>query len=632
MCGIVGVVDARGIPHGTEKGVRMAVEALRHRGPDDNGVWTDPNCVLGHTRLSIIDVVGGTQPMQNEDGLVVAIFNGEIWNYQDLRKSLIAAGHVFTSASDTEVLVHGYEEWGVELPKHLDGMFAFAVWDISRKRLLLARDRLGKKPLALVRTEQGLSFASDARAALLAANKKPELAEEVVPEFLFQRYVDAPRTLLRGVEKLQPGHLAVFESGQLHIRTYWQLNDDATRPLPEQDLRALLETAVERRLMSDVPLGALLSGGVDSALVASLMNARGLHGFPTFTIGFDNSLYDERALAALTARSLGTDHYELLMRSEDLVQALPRLVWARDEPMAEPSEIPLLLLAEFAARHVKVVLSGDGGDELFGGYPKYRLDRLLRAHLVPRGALRLAKPLAARKASHRRFGRALAAAAIRDDIVRWSGWFRSFSAEELGPLLMPGLRPLSTEAALAEPLRSRLVPFTNLDATRRMIVGDLLTYLPDNMLARGDKVMMAASLEGRMPLLDRDVVERVHSAPGGDRVGLRSGKRMLRNVAQGLVPDAVLAAGKKGFPVPVSSLLLHGPERLAEHILLSERALSRGLYDPAKLTELVKQPAADSSTAGLQLFTLLSLELWLRANVDSVTLTPPSDMETLLSD
>jgi asparagine synthase (glutamine-hydrolysing) len=377
-------------------------------------------------------------------------------------------------------------------------------------------------------------------------------------------------------------------------------------------------------------LGALLSGGVDSALVASLMSAKGLRGFPTFTIGFDNGLYDERALAALTARSLGTDHYELLMRSEDLVQALPRLVWARDEPMAEPSEIPLLLLSEFAAQHVKVVLSGDGGDELFGGYPKYRLDRLLRAHLIPRGALRLATPFATRHASPRRLGRALAAATVRTDLGRWAGWFRAFSADELDTLLVPRLRPLSTETALAAPLRNHLVRFTNLDATRRMIVGDLLTYLPDNMLARGDKVMMAASLEGRMPLLDRDVVERVHSAPGADRVGLRTGKRMLREVAQGLVPGAVLAAGKKGFPVPVSSLLLRGPERLAERILLSERTLSRNLFDPVKLTELVKQPAADSSTAGLQLFTLLSLELWLRANVDSVTLTPPSDLESLL--
>jgi asparagine synthase (glutamine-hydrolysing) len=630
MCGLVGHMRFDALRDADERNMGAAVEALRHRGPDDESVVVASPVVLGHTRLSIIDVAGGAQPMWNDDRSVVVIFNGEIWNYRELRDRLTCAGHVFATTSDTEVLVHGYEEWGVDLPVHLDGMFAFAVWDITRERLVLARDRLGKKPMLIVRTDHGLAFGSEARATLIAAGRRPELAEEVVPEFLFQRYVCAPRTLFRGVEKLLPGHRLVVEGGRIDLASYWELGTVESRRLPTAELRTLLAKAVERRLMSDVPLGALLSGGVDSSVVVALMTRAGLRGFPTFTIGFDHPLYDERRLARLTAQSLATDHHELVLRADDLVGALPRLVWARDEPMAEPSELPLLLLAQFAARHVKVVLSGDGGDELFGGYPKYRLDRFVRAHLVTGPALAVVRPRVERRPSHRRLVRALDAAAERDEMTRWSGWFRSFSATSLQSLLAPALREYADPAALSEPLRRRLAPFAGIDATRRMMVGDLLTYLPDNMLARGDRVLMAASLEGRMPLLDRDVVERVHAAPAFQRVGLRRGKRILREAARGLVPDAVLGAGKKGFPVPVASLLLRGRADLARRVLLSERTLDRGLYDPENLTNLVQASAGEATNAELQLFTLLSLELWLRANIDVMTSSPPANLEELL--
>ena len=378
MCGIVGIVRAGGVQPADRDRVAKAVEALRHRGPDANGVHAEPRCVLGHTRLSIVDLAGGRQPMRNEDGSVLAVFNGEIWNHLELRRQLEQQGHRFATRSDTEVLVHGYEEWGDRLPSHLNGMFAFAIWDGRSQRLLLARDRLGKKPLYVAELDRGLVFGSDARSVLLAGGRKPEVESEHLGEFLFQRYVGGPRTLFKGISRLEPGHVATFEDARKQIRRYWSVDPQPERDVAPEELRPLLLDAVAKRLMSDVPLGVLLSGGVDSASVLGLMREAGASSLSSFTIGFDDALYDERPLARVAAASAETDHHELVVGAEDFLAALPRLAWYRDEPLAETSEVPLLLLAELAGRHVKVVLSGDGGDEVFGGYPKYRAERLLR--------------------------------------------------------------------------------------------------------------------------------------------------------------------------------------------------------------------------------------------------------------
>src|SRR5215210_15779 len=351
MCGIVGVVRAGGVEPADRDRVATAVEALRHRGPDANGVHAEPRCVLGHTRLSIVDLAGGRQPMRNEDGSVLAVFNGEIWNHLELRRRLEQHGHRFATRSDTEVLVHGYEEWGDRLPSHLNGMFAFAIWDGRRERLLVARDRLGKKPLYVAELDRGLVFGSDARSVLLAGGRKPEVDAAHLGEFLFQRYVGAPRTVFKGVSRLEPGHLATFEDGRKEIRRYWSVDPEPERDVAPEELRALLLDAVSKRLMSDVPLGVLLSGGVDSASVLGLMREAGAGSLSSFTIGFDDPLYDERPLARLAAAGAETEHHELVVGPEDFLAALPRLAWYRDEPLAETSEVPLLLLAELAGRH-----------------------------------------------------------------------------------------------------------------------------------------------------------------------------------------------------------------------------------------------------------------------------------------
>lgn len=630
MCGIAGMIAAPGAAPLVAAPVERAITALAHRGPDASGVWASPRAVLGNTRLSIIDVEQGDQPMWNEERTVVVVYNGEIWNHAELRRELEQAGHRFATRADTEVLVHGWEEWGEELPAHLDGMYAFAVWDTRQERLLLARDRVGKKPLYLAETPAGLAFGSDARSVLLAAELPARLERSAVPEYLFQRYVVAPRTLFEGVAKLRPGHRALYDVDGLSISSYWRPGADGTPELSPGELRDLLRDAVRRRLMSDVPIGALLSGGVDSTAVVALMREATDQPLATFTVGFEDPLYDERRIARGTSRRFSTEHYEVLVRPEEFVDTLPRLSWYRDEPIAEASEIPLLLLAELAGSHVKVVLSGDGGDELFGGYPKYRADRLIRALPPARAALRLAAAAASARRSHRQLARAVETMAIRDPIVRWSSWFRAFSPAELSALLTPEIASNIRPEGLAAPLAGLLEPYEGLDAGRRMLVGDLLTYLPDNMLLRSDKVLMGASVEGRAPLLDRRIVEAASALPVSKRASFRSPKRILRQAVDDLLPAEVKRARKRGFPVPVAGMLAGPGSDLPKRLLLSDRSLERGLFRADAVRRLVAETRNGTADRERKLFVLISLELWHRVNVDRIMISPPGSLAELV--
>ena len=623
MCGLVGIVTAFGAAPYDPDRVRNAAAALRHRGPDGTNFFWSSAAALGSTRLSIIDLVHGDQPLKNEDGSIVTVYNGEIWNYKELRRELEAAGHRFSTEADTEVLVHGYEEWGEELLRRLNGMFAFAIWDEQRESLLLARDRLGKKPLFVAELPNGVVFGSDIRSVLLAGGLGPKLDTDRVAEYLFQRYIVAPNTLVRGVAKLPPGHLLTYDRNALRRSSYWTIAPEAQQAIEPEELRELLLDATRRRLMSDVPLGVLLSGGVDSSAVLALMREAGATGISSFTIGFSDPLYDERGTARLVATRFGSEHFEVVVDPPSFIQALPRLAWYRDEPIAEPSEIPLLLLADLAGKHVKVVLTGDGGDEVFGGYPKYRVERLLRfGGPLAAAVLRTAGRAARSRPSHRRIGRAIDSLAIRDPLLRSASWFRSFSPTELQGLLHAGLSESASAERLTTPLAEHLRRYARVSPSSRLLLGDLLTYLPDNMLTRADKVLMGASVEGRMPLVDYRIVERAVNLPISDRAGLRSSKAILRRAVADLVPQEVLRQPKRGFPVPVTRFVLDDPDRSLQQMLLSERTLSRGLYRPEAIRALVKgeSPGPDHE---LKLFTLGALELWLRVNVDRVTLEAP---------
>jgi asparagine synthase (glutamine-hydrolysing) len=620
VCGIAGYVGKDGSEALDPRRLDNALAAITHRGPDGRGSYVAAGVELGNTRLSIIDVPGGAQPMYSEDESVVAVYNGEIWNYRELRRKLERSGHRFRTRSDTEVLVHGYEEWGDDLPRHLDGMFAFAVWDTRRRRLLLARDRLGKKPLYVLQTVEGLAFGSDARSLFLLTGTRPSVERAHVAEFLFRRYVLSPGTLFADVVRLEPGHRLVYEGDAPSTSAYWRLEVPATpEPLSATELRGLLERAVERRLMSDVPLGVMLSGGIDSAGIVALAR-RSVDALASFTVGFEDPVYDERPAARISAAHFDTDHHELALDTRSFFEALPRLSWFRDEPISEASEIPLLLLAEFAGRHVRVVLTGDGGDEVFGGYPKYRADLLLRAGRRPAGlALRGAIHLQARRRGHRQLERAAHGAGIQAPLDRWASWFQSLRPETIGEVIAPELAADATLTHFGAQLSRVLAPYEHVDAGRRMMLADLFTYLPDNMLARSDKVLMAASVEGRMPLLDVDVVTRVSASPSRDRVSLRSGKRVLKAALRDLLPLEIARLPKRGFPVPVERFLGDHSGSVLEGLVLSERALDRGLFRPDALTTLVR-----GGLGTRDLFVLASLELWLRANVDQVTTVPPT--------
>ena len=631
MCGIAGIVWAWGAPPPDRAGLEAAVRALTHRGPDASSFHHGETVSLGHTRLSIIDLPDGFQPMPNEEESVWTVYNGEIWNYRQLRDRLERAGHRFRSRCDTEVIVHAYEEWGEEFLHRLDGMYALAVWDDREGRLLLARDRLGKKPLYVHVGADRVAFGSDARAVLLTAGLTPRVEPARVAQYLFQRYVNSPETMFAGVEKLPPAGVLTYDGETVQRRAYWALPSEEPELVKPTDLRALLRSAVEKRLMSDVPLGVYLSGGMDSAIVLGLMRELGVEHVAAFTIGFDEELYDERPLAEATARAHEADWHAVVVGADDFVHALPRLAWYRDEPIAEPSEVALLLLSEFATQHVTVALSGEGGDELFGGYPKYRAERLLRATGAPGAlALRVFASALGRRPSHRALDRAVATMRIREPMLRWASWFRSFAPEEVAELLAPGLgAPTSTEA-FAAPLRAALAPYEDLDDGRRMMLGDLLSYLPDNLLLRADKVMMAASIEGRMPFLDRDLVETVHRLPLSSRAGIQASKRILREAVADLVPSKSLEHPKRGFPVPISRLLVSDRRRLPEQLLLSDRALERHIFDPDSLRRYVAGPPNGGPGRDLKLFTLCSLELWLRVNVDRVQTSPPEGLSSLL--
>jgi asparagine synthase (glutamine-hydrolysing) len=628
MCGIVGYVAVRDGPMPDAKGLRDAVEALHHRGPDLAETFVGRGVALGFTRLSIIDIEGGSQPMANEDGSVVVVYNGEIWNYRALQEELRGLGHRFWSRCDTEVLVHGYEEWGEALTERIDGMFAFAIWDAARERVFLARDRIGKKPLYLLETPAGLAFGSDARSALLVAGARPQLAREHVAEYLFQRYVVSPRSLFAGVERLMAGHQATYDGRRLEVDRYWRVEaKEMPEPLAADELRRMLGAATERRLMSDVPLGVLLSGGVDSTAVLALASEIAGHSPATFTVGFSDPLYDERPRAALAARHFGTDHHELAVTREDFMNAWPRLAWYRDDPVAEASEIPLLLLSEFAGRHVRVALSGDGGDELFGGYPKYRADMVLRGTgRIGAFVLRETFGLLGRKPTHRQLARAAGTVSIRDPLARWVSWFRTLDEEGLSRLLVPELHDDLT-ARLAHRLAHLLDAHAQLDDARRMMLGDLYTYLPDNMLLRSDKVLMAGSLEGRMPLLDVAIVNRVSSAPARSRSSLLQSKKILREAVRKIVPHELQGGPKRGFPVPVERFLLEDGASFVDRLLLSERSLERQIFDPDQLRRALLGDLHER-LPGPTRFTLASFELWARMNVDRIS-TRPASMEEL---
>ncbi len=618
MCGIAGLFlygDHGAAPRDT---LTEMVAPLAHRGPDDQGVHLAGSLGLGHARLSIIDVAGGHQPIFNEDRTVAVVCNGEIYNHRELRQGLEGRGHRFATRSDCEVVVHLWEELGPRCVDKLAGMFALAVADFRRRTLLLARDRIGKKPLFIADDGRRLGFASELKSLLAAGLAGPEIDPEALDLYLSYGYVPAPWTIFRGAAKLPAGHLAVVDERGVRVERYWDVPTDPVHDLgPGADerltgeLESLLASAVRDRLESEVPLGAFLSGGIDSGTIVSFMRDELASAVRTHTVGFADRATDEREDAAAVARALGTDHVESEVRP-DLVDVLPRIAWHLDEPFADPSAVPTWYVSRETRRRVTVALSGDGGDELFAGYGEkygmHLLEERLRA-LVPGGVRRrLFPPLARRWPRSPRLPRALRLGGLLGNLSVDAA--RSYYQDRC-------LIPLHLQERLLGP--RRFDPFSALEPhlarapkepLARALYLDLKTWLADDGLVKVDRMSMAHALEVRCPLLDHRIVEMAARLPARLKMAGGQTKVLLRRVAGRRLPAAILSRPKRGFAPPVSRWLREDLRDFSRDLLLAPDAFGRGLFERREVERLLDDHGARRLEAGWALWTLLMLEVW----------------------
>ncbi len=628
MCGFAGIatLERRDVDPGW---LQSAAAQLIHRGPDDAGFHREPGLGLAFRRLSIVDLATGHQPMANEDGTVWIAYNGEIYNHQDLRNELEPLGHVYRSQSDTESILHAYEQWGEGCLGRLRGMFAFALWDRPRRRLLLARDRLGIKPLYHATTPQGIVFGSEIKALLAFPGVERRVDTEALLEYLSLRYSCAPRTLFHGVRKLPPAHLFTVENGRVgEPRRYWDVSYEPKIEIEHAEGLAELERrlteAVRLRLMSDVPLGALLSGGVDSSLVVALMSRLVDRPVKTFSVGFEGpGALNELPYARAVAQHCGAEHHEIRVDAALLGDELPRMAWHQDEPVSEPAAIPTYLVSRLARQYVTVVLTGEGGDELFAGYPKYAADPWAERLSRWPGPLRA---LLLDAVDHLPFaGRRLQvvgrSARFREEAARFASWFAAFPGREGDKLVSSELRRNGDPGARAFARALERAPASR--ALDRMLYADTTLWLPDDLLMKMDKMSMAASVEARVPLLDHPLVEWAARLPSRFKVRGMEGKVLLKELARKLVPGEVIDRPKVGFQVPLSPWF-RGPlrELLCDH-LLSSTALGRGYYCVAELRRVVDEHLEGRRDRARELWTLLSLELWHRTYMDRPPIAPP---------
>lgn len=625
MCGIAGFLartaEARA---DREMAARMAV-ALEHRGPDGSGLHVDGPVALVHRRLAIIDLSpAAAQPMTNEDGSVVLVANGEIYNHEELREELEARGHRFRSGSDNEVIIHLYEDIGAEVTARLRGMFAFALWDKKRATLLLARDRLGQKPLYYAMRRDGLAFASELGALLCDPATASELDSAALDAYLALQYVPSPWTIFRGIHRLPPGSQMVVGCGEEPVpRRYWEIDFKPASELGDLDLdtaarevRRTVEQAVRVRLMSDVPLGAFLSGGIDSSTIVACMALASSEPVKTFSIGFDEERDSELEFARMVAKRWNTDHHEQIV-SPDMISVLPRLARHHGQPFADPSAVPTHYLSEMTRRHVTVALSGDAGDEAFGGYRRY-----VWAH-VAHTILRLPAPLVnvtARLLMRTPTGpghwvRDYGARLLDDEARRYLSYIRHFSAEEKRDIYSADLAVEFNSDRTATRFAEILARSRAGDSLGRLMDLDLQTYLPDDILVKVDIASMTHSLEARSPLCDHRVIELAASLPSYLKLRGLTGKHVLKRAFADLVPWSILDRKKKGFSMPVKRWFRTTLRDYARDMLLSRQAAERGLFRVDRVADLIDRHQAGQDH-GDRLWNLLALEVWFREMVD----------------
>lgn len=603
---------------------------LTHRGPDEVGAVVLGQVALAMSRLSIIDLSTGQQPIWNEDGSCCIVYNGELYNYLDLRPELEAKGHVFTTRSDTEVVLHAYEEWGAECLCRFNGMFAFAIWDGHRERLFLARDRIGEKPLYYYRDSEFLVFASEIKAILANPVVPRRMSYKGLANFLAFGHAIAPDTIFENIFKLLPGHYLLVDKVGLQVTRYWDVGDEPQlldhSTLTEDDyarlIRDLLDDSVRRRMIADVPVGAFLSGGVDSSAVVALMKRHATGPVKTFSLGFNiGGAYNELDDARHVAHYLGTDHHELSVEHVDLVQTLRTLVYHYDEPFGDAAGFPIYLLSRFARQHVKVVLTGDGGDELFGGYRRYAADQFAAAYQnLPQTLIDRWIPAVVDDLPRlRRVKRTVQTLPIREPAQRYANWLVLFNAEMQKELLQPDIRSAlgDYDPAWSYPkYYTALNGTTQSDHLNRLMYIDLKTWLVDMYLEKTDKASMASSLEARLPLLDHRLVELAFQIPGNLKIKGWSTKRILKHAVKPLVPPEVLRRPKHGFAVPTDPWFRGALKDYTYEVLLDPRTRQRGYFNMGMVERLWREHQAGQQVWDTQLWLLLNFELWHRIYLD----------------
>ena len=631
MCGIAGCIDNRLSFDSAAGLIDRMCKIIRHRGPDDQGVWVGEGVALGMRRLAIIDVAGGHQPIFNEDKSVLVVLNGEIYNYQELRERLQGYGHRFETTSDTEVIVHAYEQYGDECVNHLRGMFVFAIWDRHRQRLLAARDRFGKKPFNYYWDGRRLLFGSEIK-SLLEADIPREINHKALDEYLSYLCVPAPNTLFEGVMKLPAAHTLVYENGQIRTQCYWELSflptcrDDEATAI--ERTRALLEEAVRVRLMSEVPLGAFLSGGVDSSVVVGLMSQIMSQPVKTFSIGFEEDDFSELAYARQVARHFGTEHAEFIVRP-DLISVLPELVWAYDEPFADASMLPTYYVSKLAREHVTVVLTGDGGDEIFGGYTRYeremaiqRIPTVLRS-LLGYGSMLMPEGMRGKK----RLG------LMRQDLAtRYAQAFTPFTKHARSAMYTRDYWSRLRDHNPYTRLTSHFQHVDQLDVVTQLQYADVRMYLADDILVKVDKASMFNSLETRAPLLDQHLAEYVSSLPAS--IVTRNGvlKSLLKKVTADILPAEILSRPKQGFSVPIKHWFRGALTNYARELLDTPRAHQRGIFEPDFVRHLLQSHASTKLVNHSDaIWALLCLELWFQTYMDAapVAVEEPGKVEVI---
>lgn len=625
MCGIHGLVQLDGSP--VQPGWLTAMgDVTVHRGPDDEGQHIDGNCGIAMRRLSIIDLAGGHQPISTADGLLTVVCNGEIYNYRELRTELQALGHRFKTASDSETLLHGYAAWGDEVVQRLNGMFDFALWDARRRRLLIGRDRLGVKPLYVLQDGRRLAFATEAKALLKLPGVSVEINREALGDYLHLGYVPSPLSMFRGIRKLPPATLLAVEGGQVRQWCWWSMPARIDRACTEPDwVRRIgqgIDRAVEMQMVSDVPIGAFLSGGVDSSAVVAAMARHSARPIRTYAIGFEGGaaeqLYNELPYARRVAELFGTEHQEIVVKP-DVVRLLPRLLWHLDEPIADSAFITTYLVSEFARRDVKVILSGVGGDELFGGYRRYLgAHYAQRFNALPAWARRVASATAARLPADRhhkwlnlaRLAKGFVATAGMQADARYRSYLQVIAREALSTLLLAGHAPHEDRlgAAFAAAGQS--------DELNRMLAVDAATQLPDDLLMLTDKMSMAVSLECRVPLLDHDLVEMAATIPGELKVKGGRLKHLMKAALEPVLPPDILHRAKRGFGTPMGAWLKKELLAVVRELLSPAVVERRGLFRAEAVSALLADHEAQRSDGTDALLALLNLEVWSRIYLD----------------